>query len=348
MSQPSRLKVEKLGLVLEPTKNSFEKTAVLNPACYQDGEFVHIFYRAIDGLNRSSIGYAKLHGPTKVVERWKQPIIVRNYPYEKKGVEDPRITKIGDVFYMTYVVHDGRDALIAYAVSRDLKNFKKRGIISPRITYDRAADFFRREKLKDRYFMFEAFYEEFANKKVLLWEKDGFLFPKKIKGKFAMVHRVLPDIHIIYFKSFSQLKSGKFWKRYLQRLSEYVVLENKYWFESRNIGGGAPPVETKDGWILIFHAVEELNKARVYRAGAALLDKKNPQKVIGRLDYPLFEPEKKWEKTGFVNNVVFPTGTAIFGDDLYIYYGAADRAIAVAKVNIKDLIRELKLKKKKP
>lgn len=348
MSQSSRLKVDKLGLVLEPTKNSFEKTAVLNPACYQDGEFVHIFYRAIDGLNRSSIGYAKLRGPTKVVERWKQPIITRNYPYEKKGVEDPRIAKIGDVFYMTYVVHDGRDALIAYAVSRDLKNFKKRGIISPRITYDRAADFFHREKLKDRYFMFEAFYEEFANKKVLLWEKDGFLFPKKIKGKFAMVHRVLPDIHIIYFRSFLQLKSGKFWKRYLQRLSEYVVLENKYWFESRNIGGGAPPVETKDGWILIFHAVEELNGARVYRAGAALLDKKNPQKVIGRLDYPLFEPEKKWEKTGFVNNVVFPTGTAIFGDDLYIYYGAADRAIAVAKVNIKDLIHELKLKKKKP
>ncbi|MBI5079472.1 pesticidal protein Cry7Aa [Candidatus Wolfebacteria bacterium] len=347
MPKSSRLKVEKLGLVLEPTKNSFEKTAVLNPACYQDGEFVHVFYRAIDGLNRSSIGYAKLHGPNKVVERWNHPIIGRDYPYEKKGVEDPRITKIGNIFYVTYVVHDGRDALIAYATSRDLKNFKKRGIISPRITYDRAADFFRRDKLKDRYFMFEAFYEEFANKKVLLWEKDGFLFPKKIKGKFAMVHRVLPDIHVIYFRNFSQLKSGKFWKHYLRQLSQYVILENKYWFESRNIGGGAPPVETKDGWILIFHAVEELNKERVYRAGAALLDRKNPQKVIGRLDYPLFEPEKKWEKTGFVNNVVFPTGTAVFGDDLYIYYGAADRAIAVAKVSIKKLIQELKLKGKK-
>ena len=347
MPRSLKLKVEKLGLVLEPTKNSFEKTAVLNPACYQDGKFVHVFYRAIDGLNRSSIGYAKLHGPTKVVERWEKPILTRDYPYEKKGVEDPRITKIGNVFYMTYVVHDGRNALIAYATSQDLKKFKKHGIISPRITYDRAADFFRREKLKDRYFMFEAFYEEFANKKVLLWEKDGFLFPKKIKGKFAMMHRVLPDIHIVYFKSFSELKSKEFWKECLRKLSQYVILENKYWFESRNIGGGAPPVETKDGWILIFHAVEELNKARVYRAGAALLDKKNPQKVIGRLDYPLFEPEKKWEKTGFVNNVVFPTGTAVFGNNLYIYYGAADRAIAVAKVNIKDLIRELKLKKEK-
>jgi len=121
-----------------------------------------------------------------------------------------------------------------------------------------------------------------------------------------------------------------------------VVLENKYWFESRHIGGGAVPIETKEGWLIIYHATEELNKQRIYRASVALLDLQNPFNVIGRLDYPLFGPDQPWEQSGFVDNVVFPTGTAIFGDDLYIYYGAADRVIAAAKVSMKDLLTELK------
>ena len=127
-----------------------------------------------------------------------------------------------------------------------------------------------------------------------------------------------------------------------------MVLENKYWFESRNIGGGAPPIYTKDGWLIIFHTVEELNKARIYHASAALLDKRNPFKVIGRLSMPLFSPEESWEKErfegleGLVNSVVFPTGTAVFGKDLYIYYGASDSKIAVAKVNLNELLKKLK------
>ena len=333
---------KKLGVILKSTDRFFEKKAVLNPACYQEGEFVHIFYRAIDDNNNSTIGYAKSKGPTEVVERKEIPLILRTYDYERKGVEDPRITKFGKIFYLTYVAHDGKNALTAYATSRDLINWKKGGIITPLITYDFAASLFRKEKLKDRYFMFEAYYEELAGKNVLFWLKDVLLFPKKIKGKFAMLIRILPDIQIVFFKSFKELKERGFWKNYLKKLSKNVVLENKYWFESRNIGGGAPPIYTKDGWLVIFHTVEELNKDRIYRASAALLDKKNPRRVIGRLSEPLFYPEEEWEKTGFVNNVVFPTGTAVFGKNLYIYYGAADDKIAVAKVNLSKLINKLK------
>ena len=157
-----------------------------------------------------------------------------------------------------------------------------------------------------------------------------------------MFARVLPDMHLIFFKSFKQLKDRKFWKNYLKNLSKHVVLENKYWFESRNIGGGAPPIYTKEGWLVIFHTVEELNKARIYHASCALLNKKNPLKVIGRLEDPLFSPEEKWEKKGLVSNVVFPTGTAIFGKNLYIYYGAADKQIAAARVNLNQLLKKLK------
>ena len=157
-----------------------------------------------------------------------------------------------------------------------------------------------------------------------------------------MLARVLPDIHIIFFKSFKQLQERVFWKNYLKKLSSYVVLENKYWFESRNIGGGAPPIYTKDGWLVIFHAVAESNQAKIYYASAALLDKRNPRKVIGRLSAPLFSPDQEWEKKGLVDNVVFPTGTAIFGKQLYIYYGAADQKIAVARVNLNQLLQKLK------
>jgi predicted GH43/DUF377 family glycosyl hydrolase len=84
-----------------------------------------------------------------------------------------------------------------------------------------------------------------------------------------------------------------------------------------------------------------MDSGRTYRAGAALLDKKDPRKVIGHLHQPLFSPEEKWEKEGVVGNVVFPTGTATFGDRLYIYYGAADKYICAASVNLKELVDTL-------
>lgn len=341
--QQNKIKVEKLGPVLEPTANLFENKAVLNPACYQEGEFVHVFYRAIsEDDDKSRIGYAKLKGPTEVVERWNKPIIEREAMYEVMGVEDPRIVKIDGVFYLTYTAHDGKNAVIALATGKDFRNFKKEGVISPQLTYDEAGEIFRQEHLKDQYAMFEAFYEEFGGDDILLWEKDAILFPKKINGKFALLHRILPDIHIVYFDNFDQLKSKDFWIEYLNHLPEYTVLENKYWFETRHIGGGAPPIETEDGWLFIFHSVEEENKGRTYRASAVLLDRNDPRKVIGRLREPLFSPDQDWETVGMVNNVVFPTGTARFGDDLYIYYGAADRLIAVARVSLKELIEALK------
>ena len=327
---------------MAPTQNPFEKKSVLNPTCYQEGENVHMLYRAIDENLVSTIGYAKLESPTKIVERADHPIIIREHGHESRGVEDPRITKIEDTFYVTFTVHDGKNALVEYATSKDLKNFKKMGVISPQITYEKAAQYFSESQLKDRYYMFEAYYENSAGRDILLWEKDAILFPKKIKGKFAMMHRILPDIQIVYFDNFEQLGQEIFWADYLRELDKYVIMENKYWFESRSIGGGAVPIETPDGWLIIYHAIEELNKNRVYRAAAALLDLGDPTNVLGRLDYPLFEPDQSWETNGFVDNVVFPSGTAIFGDDLYIYYGAADTAIGVARVNLKDLIKELK------
>ncbi len=334
------VKVKKLGVILKPTKNSFESRAVLNPAVYQDGKSLHLFYRAVNHSNESCIGYARLLGPTKIVSRDNVPLINRENIYEEKGLEDPRIVKIKDTFYMTYVAFDGKNAITALAISKNLKHFEKMGIISPCITYDKAEDIFRKSPLKDQYAFFETFYKDKVAYDVLLWEKDILLFPEKIKGKFALIHRVLPEMQIIYFKNFEEL-TVTYWRRYLRHLGDYVLLEKKHWYESRNIGGGAPPIKTKKGWLLIYHGVEETNKKKTYHAGAALFDLKNPQKVIGRLKDPLFSPTEKYEKKGEVSNVVFPTGTAIFGKYLYIYYGCADKRIAAAKVDLNDLLKNL-------
>jgi len=93
---------------------------------------------------------------------------------------------------------------------------------------------------------------------------------------------------------------------------------------------------------MIYHSVQNGGGKLTYHACAALLDLDNPQKVISRLHYPLFSPEKNWEKVGVVNNVVFPSGAVVRGDLLYIYYGGADEAIGAKSININELLAALK------
>ena len=335
------LKIKKHGVILRPTKLSFETKSVFNPGIYQDGKNVHVLYRALDDDYMSRFGYARLEGPTKVVERWKKPFAVPKYRYEKKGIEDPRITKIGDTFYIPYVAHDGKNALIAYMYGKDLFDLKRGGIISPMMSYKKASQLFQFSKLKDDYYFFASFYEKYGDKNVLIWEKDAVFFPEKIRGRFAMLHRVLPDIQIARVDSFNMYKDKNYWHNHIHHLGKHTVLEGRHGWEARHIGAGAPPIKTKKGWLLIYHGVEPRNKGRVYSAGAALLDLRDPKKVIGRLPDPLFVPDQKYEQEGEVDNVVFPTGTAIFGKELYIYYGTSDSYVGVASVNLDQLIKEL-------
>jgi len=332
--------VKRKGVILEATELEFENQAVLNPTVVQQGNTLHLFYRAVKEGNYSSIGYCKLEGTLNVVERRKSPILFPEFDYEKHGIEDPRIVYLDGTYYLFYTAYDGKNALVAYATSKDLKTWKKHGLISPQISYNEARDYFSLSKLKEKYRFFVSYYKDIVAEDVLLWEKDTFLFPKKINNQFVLFVRILPDIQIIYFEDFKQLTLD-YWKNYLKTLGDHVVLEPKYGYESRNIGAGAPLIETQRGWLMIYHSVEDSNKGKVYHASAALLDKKNPTKVIGRLKEPFFSPKKDYEKFGDVNNVVFPTGTAIFDDKLYIYYGAADKRICVVSVKLSKLLNEL-------
>ena len=335
------IRVTRHGPILRTTKLDFENQSVFNPGVYQEGDQVHIIYRALNRDFVSTFGYAQLDGPLTVVKRWKKPIYYPQLRYEKKGIEDPRITKIGDTFYVIYVAHDGFHALIAYMYGKSLFRLKRGGIISTTMMYRDAVKLFEGAKLKDDYWFFASYYEKFAGKNVKVWEKDGVLFPEKIRGRFALLHRVLPDIQMARFKDFPELKKNTYWLDQIKNINKYVVLEGRHGWEARHVGAGAPPVKTDKGWLIIYHGVEPRNRGRIYYAGAALLDLKNPAKMIARLPYPLIVPKKYNERNGHVHNVVFPTGTSLFKGRLYIYYGSADSRISVASVKLDSLLKEL-------
>ena len=343
------VKVKSEGIILERSKNGFDNQAVLNPACIEKDGITHIFYRAVRrGDMVSSIGYCQLEG-NKVVKRSDKPVIFPEHYYEKMGVEDPRIVFLEGTYYLFYTVYDGKNALFAYATSTDLVQFVKQGVISPLISYREAAHLFAHSdiKLREKYFLFDSYIRDKADDAILLWEKDAFIFPKKIKGQFALIHRILPGIQMIKFDAFKDLTLD-YWKDYLGNLGHHIILDPEYGFESKNIGGGCPPIETNEGWLLIYHGVEDAAHGLTYHAGAALLDINNPQRVIGRLKKPLFSPTESWEKNGDVNNVVFPTGTVLKSNRIFIYYGAADKLIAAKSLDIQELLSELKNNPGKP
>lgn len=327
------------------TSLEFENEGVLNPACIEKDGIVHMFYRAVQKGNYSTIGYCQIR-EDQVIYRSDKPVLVPEYRYESHGLEDPRVTFLENKYYMLYTAYDGKNAMVAYAVSNDLKKWDKKGLISPQMTYDEAEDIFKQSNMDKQYTYYEEKFRQDWGDKVKLWEKDSMLFPKKINGKYALIHRVLPGIQICYFDNFDELNQD-FWSNYLKQLKSYLILDPKHDFETGYIGGGAVPIETDSGWLLIFHSVDLNNGIRTYHASAALLDLDNPQKIIGRLPYPLFSPSEKWEIEGIVNNVVFPTGTYVKDDKMFIYYGAADLRIGVRTVSISDLLKELLNENKK-
>lgn len=337
------IKLKKEGIVLRKTNLIFENDGVLNPAAIKDGDVTYLFYRAVQKGNYSSIGYCTLENHFTVKKRGTKPILTPEFDYESQGVEDPRIVKIEDIYYLTYTAYDGINALGALATSKDLQHFDKQGLLAPLITYKellRLAEF--NGPIHQKYHRYNEHEQvvEKQGKKRFLWDKNFIFFPRKINGKFYFLHRIRPDIQIVSVPELKEL-TPEFWLNYFLHFSENIVLSPKYKHEVSYIGGGCPPIETKHGWLLIYHGVHDTIKGFVYSACAALLDKHNPGKEIARLPYPLFKPDHEWEIEGEVNNVCFPTGAVLDKDTLYIYYGAADEQIACATVSLSALLKEL-------
>lgn len=336
------VRIKKEGILLQKTGLNFENEGVLNPAVIKENGKIHLFYRAVAKGNFSSIGHCLLSDPLTVEKRLNAPIIVPETTEEKHGIEDPRIVKIEDIFYLTYTSYDGINALGTLATSKDLKSWKNNGIIVPKISYEAFKILSESEGLiPDKYRRYNEFQISHPNSDpVFLWDKNLIFFPRKINDKFYFLHRIRPDIQIVSVKNIEDL-NPEFWQNYFLHFNDHILLSPKYHHESSYIGGGCPPIETEYGWLMIYHGVYDTVYGYVYTACAALLDINNPKIEISRLSYPLFKPEKEWELHGEVNNVCFPTGTVVENDILYIYYGAADERIAVASLSMSKLLKEL-------
>ena len=269
-------------------------------------------------------------------------MLIPECDYEQRGVEDPRMVLIDDIYYLTYTAYDGKTASMAYAVSTTLPHFTKRGLLFPRILFKEVRSILQGTECGKLYLDFK---ERYIGKRLLdndpMWLKNIVLFPRKINGKFVLLYRILPGMHITTCEDLHEL-TVDYWKDNLNNLEDHVLFYPEYPFETHHVAAGCPPIETKDGWLFIYHSVEKRLDGLIYHACAALLDLNDPQKVISRLDYPLFSPRKNWERSGVVSNVVFPSGAVVRGDRLYIYYGAADHMIAAKSMDMPELLAALK------
>jgi predicted GH43/DUF377 family glycosyl hydrolase len=295
-------------------KLAWQSRAVFNPTALYEYGRVHLAYRAMSEDNTSVIGFASSGDGYNFDDRPSEPIYTPREAFEAKlvpggnsGCEDPRLTRIGDTIYMLYTAFNGRSeprVALSYIKVDDFIarcwNWSRPIIISPPNVPD----------------------------------KDAALFPKKIKGKYAILHRLGVSIWLDYVDDLDF--EGNRW------LKGTVIMSPKDELpDTEKIGISGPPIETKEGWLLLYHCVSRKTQPMTYYVAAALLDLKDPSKVLARRKVPILQPETTYELNGQVNNVVFPCGAVVIGDDLFVYYGGADSVIGVATMKLAELLNSL-------
>jgi len=293
--------------IIEPRPEiAWEIMATFNPGAVNSGEVIHMLYRAVNEHNVSSLGHAITTDGETILDRSREPTLAPVDTWEELGCEDPRITALDGRFYIFYTAYSRRGPRVALASTTDFRSYERYGVVGP--DYD---------------------------------DKDAALFPELIRGKFAVVHRIEPNIELAFYDSIKQMErvsQNPYSKNYLKRIEANTIMKPKWKWEEKKVGIGPPPIRTNAGWIVIYHGVDSNT---VYRAGAALLDLENPFRVIARTPEPILEPEEAFERVGVVPNVVFPEGAVVVKDDLKVFYGGADRVCCVASIPMKLLIETL-------
>ncbi len=318
--------------ILKPeTTHWWESKAVFNPAAIYEGGKVHILYRALGDTDTSVIGYASSRDGFHIDERLDQPVYVPREPFEgvgavrraevelsdnyasggsfSGGCEDPRLTRIDDRVYMTYVAYDGysspRIALSSIHINDFLnKNWKwKKPVLISRPD---------------------------------IVDKNACILPEKIDGKYVIFHRIFPDILIDFVDDLDFDGEG----RWLEGQFKIPIRESSSSWDSRKVAAGPPPMRTKDGWLFIYHAIDDKDEFR-YKMGAMLLAIKDPPRVLARTTLPILEPSAWYENEGLKSGVVYPCGAVILKDQLFVYYGGADMVVCVATAKMSEFMSQL-------
>ena len=226
-----------------------------------------------------------------------------NYPEELWGIEDPRITFVPEL---------KKYAIVYTAFTRD----------GPGVALALTEDF----KNYERYGVI-----------MPPEDKDAALLPYRIDGNWAMIHRPVSAPRAHMWISFSpDLKN---WGKHILMMDA----RKGAWWDANKIGLSPPPIETPEGWLVIYHGVKQTCSGCIYRLGLALFDLKKPEILIKRGREWVFSPQEPYEQHGDVDNVVFPCGYTVGsdGDTINLYYGAADTSIALATGSIKEMLEWL-------
>lgn len=299
--------------IISPQGQGFESAGTFNPTVVKYGGKFVMLYRAQDRHGKSSLGYASSDDGIHFVRR-SEPVMVGEAPYETGGgVEDPRVVKIGDTFYLTYTAYNNQgghgihangpihgDAQLCLAISRDLLHWERQGVIMP----------------------------AYKGKWNIGWTKSGAIVPEKIQGRYWMYYLAdsanqLTQMSIAYSTDLIH---------WTDALDRPVLSSRPKMFDSQVVEPGPAPVLTEKGIFLIYNGADD-NK--VYRTGWVLFDKDDPSKVLARAELPIFEPMHHWEKIGQVSNVVFVEGLVREGDRWLFYYGGADKYVGVASAAVR-------------
>ncbi|HEY7109926.1 MAG TPA: hypothetical protein VH415_10880 [Nitrososphaeraceae archaeon] len=298
--------------ILIPNRtNWWESKAVFNCSVLYDGITVHMLYRAIGEYHDyvSRIGYACSNDGI-VFHRRNQVAICPEKDFEKFGMEDPRLSKLGNQIIVSYVVlsdyvRNKPTAATALAITRNFCQYERLGIVTP---------------------------HESDNKDVVFFSiGDG---SNGTQEHMMMLHRPSKWIGTAY-----GTQSPGIWLSEGDLLSSFnkhsLLLRPQEKWEQVKIGAGPAPIKTRKGWLVLYHGV---SLDGVYSTGAFLMDLKNPYTVLGRTRKPILVPEAEYEKKGDVSNVVFPCGACVIGEDLYVYYGGADKVCCLATIELDSLL----------
>ncbi len=299
--------------ILSPRGNGWESAGVFNPAVVSSELpflLLHqtkvvprktvMLYRAQDAAGTSRIGYAESTDGIHFTRR-AEPVLSPEADYEKDGgVEDPRLQKFGDTYYLTYTGYNKKDAQLCLATSLDLIHWERKGVILP----------------------------AYKGNWNVAWTKSGAIVPEKIGGKYWM-----------YWLGTAADKTDQMGLSYSDDLLHWteatqtpVLPRRPGKFDSRVVEPGPPPIVTPEGIALVYNGADG---KLVYRTGVAVFDRTDPRKLISRTDEPIFAPEKEWEKSGQVPNVVFVEGMVKMGSKFLFYYGGADKFVGVAEAEEK-------------
>jgi len=311
-------------LIAPNAAHDWEAFSTFNPgALYESGK-VHLLYRAQGHDYVSSIGYASSSDGLHIDEQLKDPVFMPTQPFEIPtkvgqvnmkfmsagygGCEDPRLTRIDDRIYMTYVAFNGYSEPRIALSSISVKDFLAHNWLwTHPVLISRPG----------------------------VVTKSACILPEKINGKYVIFHRVFPDI-LIDYRDDLDFEDGQYLS-YQKKISPRSAL----WWDSRKIGVGAPPLKTQDGWLLIYQSIDD-KEGHPYKVGAMLLDLNDPSEVLHRSRQPILEPQEWYDNDGFKAGVVYPCGAVIIGETLFVYYGGADSRVCVATANLEQFLNQLK------